>query len=136
MRCSFSLAVHVLSQNLNPHYDETFAFKMPRHCCVDELHIEVFDWNQLSKSTSLGETTLDLRSVFDDGWHVASRGQYPLQRSANSPPKSSTKKMSFRRSSSTQSNESEDDPEDRGGPGEVGLRLKFVPDLPLSLDSD
>lgn len=101
----------VYCQNLNPRFDDTFAFKMPSHlsCSVDMLEVEVFDWNSVTKDVTLGKTKLDLCSeVFSNGWHTTVREQYPLTY-ASGPSK----------------------PDDRGGPGEVGLRLHFVPDLPI-----
>ena len=102
------LRVHC--QNLNPRFDDTFAFKMPRHlsCRIDTLEVEVFDWNPVTKDISLGKTKLELCQVFSNGWHVTVRNQYRLT-CANSQTKS----------------------DDRGGPGEVGLRFHFVPDLPV-----
>lgn len=117
----------MLFQSLNPRFDQTFAFKMPRHpsCRVDTLEVEVFDWNPVTKDTSLGKATLDLCSVFADGWHVTVREQYPLQPCVDDSPLTTGSGRIKRTSSPTKA-------DDRGGPGEVGLRFNFLPDLPFA----
>ena len=100
---------------------------MPRHpsCRVDTLEVEVFDWNPVTKDTSLGKATLDLCSVFADGWHVTVREQYPLQPCVDDSPLTTGSGRIKRTSSPTKA-------DDRGGPGEVGLRFNFLPDLPFA----
>ena len=118
-----------IKSSLNPHYDETFAFKCFAHCSetFDQLFVEVFDANKIGKSKKLGETTLELSSVFEDGWHVTAREQYPLQRPEREEVVSRAKKQSFRMSMAEEADDGSAGVENRGGPGEVGLRLKFVP---------
>lgn len=107
-------------QNLNPRFDETFAFIMTRHgsCRIDALEVEVFDWNPVTKDTSLGKATINLSTVFANGWHVSLREQFSLETCDNSPAANSI------RSDVADVEKTED----RGGPGYVWLALDFIPD--------
>ncbi|KAF9024878.1 hypothetical protein BGZ52_010146 [Haplosporangium bisporale] len=52
----------VVKKTLNPEYNESFVVPITSRV-EDEVSFEVFDWNQLSASKSLGAAALDLRNV-------------------------------------------------------------------------
>ena len=87
-------------------------------CRIDALEVEVFDWNPVTKDTSLGKVTIDLCTVFADGWHVSVREQYSLEAS-DTIPSANSSRSNFA---------DEEKTEDRGGPGYVWLKLDFIPD--------
>lgn len=116
-------------QTLNPRFDQTFAFKMGRHsnCRVDSLEVEIFDWNPLTKDSLLGTATIELCSMFADGWYTPARNVFPLQHIANhstaAPPSSGGTEIDDGEGSPTTDDKSL---------GQVELHMHFTPDLPCS----
>ncbi|KAF9545503.1 hypothetical protein EC957_010919 [Mortierella hygrophila] len=51
-----------VKKNLNPVYDETFVVPITSRA-DDQFSFEVFDWNQISTSKSLGQGAIDLRNL-------------------------------------------------------------------------
>ncbi|KAG0338986.1 hypothetical protein BG004_006986 [Podila humilis] len=52
----------VVKKTLNPEYNESFVVPITSRV-EDQIQMEVFDWNQISTSKSLGAAALDLRNL-------------------------------------------------------------------------